>query len=340
MRKNGVLDIFCKIISVLLSIVFVIAILVTALFYSITNVLKPETLTEIITDIDYSEMLSGAVIEATDKKPATISFRPALLMSSATTVIGGADSGTSIVVESSGNSGSQVEDILGSVSENFSEEELRIIESFMESDVAKQVLDEYASVVSDVLSGKEAKLNKEKIKQIITDNKDELIAFIEENLGEAQVDKEEISQGIDKFLNENLDELLEVMPEPEEIVSAFPPEVIEILNIINSGVILNALLTFDAILALVIFILRLWDFAGFLWLGVNGIVSGVILTLIYFVVCLFGRLFLDTLTSGQAIVNSVFSMITSRMLMCIGAILIGAIVLMIIFFIIKKIRRK
>ena len=342
MKKNGFLDIFCKIISVLISIVFVVMLIVTALFYSITNVLKPETLTEIITDIDYSELLSGAVMENMDQ-PATLSIRPVFLMSSvgkapvfkvdennstgdsSISIIGGAD---------------QADDVFGAVTENFSEKEIKMIESFLETDVAKEVLNEYANAVNNALSGKDGKLDKEKIKQIISDNKEDIIAFIEANMAGEQIDTEEFSAEIEKFIDENIDEVIDVLPEPEEIVQEFPTEVIEIINIINSGVILRALLTCDAIVALLIFVLRLWDFAGFLWLGVDGIISGIILAVVYFAMNVFKSVILGLVPMGSTVVSSIFSAITSRLMMSFVLILIVSIAFMIIFSIIKKLRRK
>lgn len=386
MKKNGVFDIFCKIISVLLSIVFVAAIIVTALFYSVTNVLKPETLTEIITDIDYGEILSGSVIEAVGEKQTTLSFRPVILMSgtfknsntggkftmtpegdvgyegqagsdgenvtfsiidgeyanapdSAQSVIGGADEPESVVVAPSKSSGVTEDSFFGEITENFSEKEIEMIKSFMESDVAKEILDEYANTVNEVISGKDAKLDKEKIKKIIIENKEEIIAFIQQNMN-GEVNEEEISNEIEKFINENVDTVLQVLPEPQEIVKELPAEVIEIVNIINSGIILRALFTVDAILALFIFILRLWDFAGFLWLGVDGIISGIILAFIYIAINVFKNVIFNIIPTGQAIIRSVFSAITSRMLMSVAVIIVASIILIIIFSIIKKLRKR
>ncbi len=391
MKKNGALDIICKIISVLLSIVFVVMLIVTALFYSDTNVLKHETLTEIITDIDFSELLSDSVIEGVKEKYTTLSFKPVVLMGgtfknestgqkitispygevqyetpvqangnssqkgsvvssgdgifvvedgSSTAIIGGSDGPTSVIVAPSQNSGSSAESAFDALMENFSENEVKIIESFLESDVAKEVLDEYANVISDVISGKETQLDKEKIKQIIIDNKEEIITFIEANTQGEQVNAEEFSKEIEKFLDENIDEVINVLPEPIEVVKSLPTEVIEIINIINSGIILNALFTVDAIIALLIFVLRLWDFAGFLWLSVDGIISGILLAFIYLSVNVFKGMFLDLVPTGQAVISSVFNAITNRLFMSLAVILIAAILFMVIFFIIKKSRRK
>ena len=59
MKKNGAVDIICKVISVLLSIVLVPMIIVTVLFASVSSLLKPETLVNIVTNIDYGEILDS-----------------------------------------------------------------------------------------------------------------------------------------------------------------------------------------------------------------------------------------------------------------------------------------
>ena len=59
MKKNGAVDIICKVISVLLSIVLVSMIIDTVLFASVSSLLKPETLVNIVTNIDYGEILDS-----------------------------------------------------------------------------------------------------------------------------------------------------------------------------------------------------------------------------------------------------------------------------------------
>lgn len=392
MKKNGALDIICKIFSVLFSIILVASLIVTVIFSSVTNLIKPDTLTEIISDIDFSEFLSDSVGSYTaqniKKGGATLAFTS--LMSSAytvtdesaqnapdsyvnfqgsnngesqytvdengnivyngevvgnvtdsvgndssTSIIGGADGPTSVIVGEPSVDLSQfgIPEIPGV------ENPMEIVDDFMESDTAKEILGEYTSAVNDALQGKESQVDKERIKEIIIENKEEIIDYVEKYAGQ-QVDRQQLSDIFDQVVNENIDEVLSILPEPNEIVKAVPVEVINVLNIINSGIILNALITINAFLIIAIFIMRLWDFAGFLWLSVDGIVAGVILTFVYLIMNFAKGIILGALPVGRSIFEAVFNSVLNRMLIAFLIILLVSAIFMVIFFVIKNFRKK
>ena len=431
MRKNGALDIICKIISVLLSIVLVASLIVTVVFASVTNLLKPETLTEIITDIDYSDLLSEAVGQRTAENLKgnnnVLSFNPILLMGynvsvpssentyydmpvenddtssdvqyvdensiitiqghsanvadyqidnegniiydgevigkvsegendassvtggnvpeknagssdgqgSTVSIIGGSDNSTSIVVGSSSIDLSQfgIPEIPGI------ENPMEIVDDFMESDAGKEIVGEYTNAVSDAIQGNGGEVDKEKIKDIVVENKEEIIDFVIEYAGD-KISRADIEQVFDTVVDEHFDEFAQILPEPQEIVEEIPREFIDIINIINSGIILKALIAFDAILIILMFVLRLWDFAGFLWLSVNGIVTSAILLFGYLVMVIMKGAVIGALPVGQAIFTTIFNAANSRILIGALTILAVAAILMVIFFIIKKFRKK
>ncbi len=409
MKKNGALDIICKILSVFLSIALVVSLIVTVLFASVNNLLQPKTIVKIISEVAGSNLIENETPKISAENN-TLSFTPVVLMggffynnetgesftvmpedktqadrsevtydesveydgsdsiSSSNTYyvdengniilkgevigsigdktgsnshFGGADAPENAVTDSS-NSGSSlnlgIEDIEGF--EDITEEDAKeVITAFLESDIGKEIVGEYTEAVADVLEGGEGEIDKEEIKEIIVENKDEIFDFIEEYTGET-LDRDAISAEFDKVLNENLDEILDELPQPKELVKELPSEALIILSIINSKIILNALITLDIVLIALIFVMRLWEFAGFLWLSVDGIVSGVILGVIFLALKVLKGLFLTGADQATALINTLMETVLSKILLGLIIIFVIAIVFMVVYIIIKNLRKK
>ncbi len=442
MKKNGALDIICKILSVFLSIALVVSLLVTVLFASVNNLLQPKTIIKIISEVAGSNLIENETPKISAENN-TLSFTPVVLMggffynnetgesfivmpedkpqadrsevtydesveydgsdstsssntyyvdengniilngevigstghktgsnshfagtdesfsnqgiagnmpsreenfatgdSFSSSQVGGADAPENAVTDSS-NSGSlnlEIEGIAGF--EDITEEDAKeVITAFLESDIGKEIIDEYTEAVTDVLEGGEGEIDKEEIKEIIVENKDEIFDFIEEYTGE-KLDRDEISAEIDKMLNENFDEFFEQLPQPKELVKELPSEAFIILSIINSKIILNALITLDIVLIALIFVMRLWDFAGFLWLSVDGIVSGVILGVIFLALKVLKGLLLNGADQATALINTLMEAVLSKILLGLIIIFVIAIIFMVVYIIIKNLRKK
>ncbi len=422
MKKNGAVDIICKIVSVLLSIILVPMIIVTVLFASVNNLIQPDTLVKIITDIDYTEILEKATGEAyiledpqqmgaTEKVTpktavATTKLKPQNMMSlvpskdknedsyngnsfyvtnpdgsTSSGVIspdmgagvdvvgreeyyenmGGGESGNSYVVEEErptasvkapsqsqisgtfGDIGSGIDgfigDIAGDIGVENAEKAGEMVEDFLKTDVAQEIFGEYAQAVSDCIAGDEnAQVDEEKIVEIIIENKDEIFDFVEEYTGQ-EIDRRQVGEVFDQIVQENVGVLIENLPAPQEIVANIPTEIIDVINFINNKVVLNFLILVDCVLVVLIFVLRLWDFAGFLWLSVNGIVSGVILAIIYGAISFIKSIALGAVPELESVLNSFINNATSKLLWGFIIILVASAVLMTLFFVIKSLRK-
>ena len=382
MKKNGAVDIICKVISVLLSIVLVPMIIVTVLFASVSSLLKPETLVNIVTNIDYGEILGsfGDELSVENERqnigaqykvsPQMLGQKnnelsPQKMMSSFVQSESGknaeempvefeANASESSVESALPNSGSgfdmnglggALDGFLGEIAGDITEGEAgemvgEIVEDFLETDVAQEIFGEYAQSVTDAISGKEdAQVDEEKIKEIIIENKDEIFDFVEQYTGQ-KLDRDALGGIFDQVVEENIGTLVDNLPKPQEFIKEIPPEVLKVVNLITSGTVLNILLTIDGLLIVLIFILRLWEFSGFLWLSINGIVSGAILAIIWGAVSILKNVILVMLGQFRGVISPILKEVTGQILLSFIVIFLISAVFMTLFFVIKNLRKK
>ena len=294
MKKNGALDIICKIFSILLSIVLVPVIIVTVLVGAVTDVVQPETITEMVTEIDYSSLITENV---------------------------------------------DMTQIVGDM--EIPEEK---IQEVMESKLVKDIVEEYTEGMAGALTGEIDNITVDDILEIVNNNKEQITEFIKETAGE-DVTQEELDQAIDSVLSdealmESAEELVNNMPQPSELVEELPQEVTMALEILNSGIILKLLIAVVAVLALIIFVMRLWDFAGFLWLSINGIVSGVLVAVLFGAISIGKAVVLDMAENYATLVGAVINSLTQTLLTGFIALFIISAVFMTVFFVIRHLRKK
>lgn len=411
MKKNGAVDIICKIISVLLSIVLVVSLIVTVLFASVNNLLQPEAIVKMLSDVAGSSLIEKSPDLV---KTNNLMFTPIVMMGGSsykvqqkaettydeayeveapdsqppsnvyyydennviTTIKGEFGNASEIYVDENGNfvtDGKVVGSVGGKIEGNVSfnvvgneqkpqeeqTESSSVAESqgsggledfsmndakdmamaFLESDTGKEIIGEYTEAVTDVLQGGTGEIDKEKIKEIIVENKDEIFDFVEEYTGQS-FDRETAGAMVDKILEENIDSIMDQLPQPKELIKELPQELIQILSIINNKNILKALITLDIILVALIFVLRLWNFKGFLWLSIDGIVAGALLGIVFIALNLLKGIALTAAGQFTTVIEAVIGTVLSKILLGMAIIFVVAIVLMVVYFIIENCNKK
>lgn len=288
MGKNGPLDIICRIFGVIFSILLVVSIILTVVAGALTNLVKADTLAEMVTDVD----VSGMITENVDM--------------------------------------SQLTEEMGIPEEK--------VQEVMESQLVKDIVSEYAEGITGALTGNADDITVEDIKAIVDANREDILDFVLENTEGDDVNVSEISHQLDALLDETAEEIVNGMPQPSTMVEQIPPDVAKALEIISSGTLLKACILVVAALAVIIFLLRLWDFAGFKWLSVNGIISGILVAVVY-----------GALTVGKGYVGMLFekyeagagviiNFASQTLLISFISLFVVSAVLMIIYKVIKRIR--
>ncbi len=287
MKKNGALDIICIIFSVLLSIALVPSVICTVIAGTVTDVVQPETVTEMITDVDYSALITENV---------------------------------------------DMTQLAGEM--DIPEEK---VQEIMESDLVKDIVAEYAEGMSGALTGNIDNITVDDIMEIVNNNKAEIVDFVKEN-AQGEIDEATIEQELDAVLQENVEELVYNMPQPADLVEEMPPEATMAFEVLNSGIILKVFLGVTIVLALLIFVMRLWNFAGFLWLSINGFVSSVFLGLIY-VALSFAKTVLGVEPELKALTDAVINGVLESALTGLMIVLGASVIFMVAFFVIRKYRK-
>ncbi len=249
----GIMNVLCIILTVFVALAMLIMLIVTPLVCSTLDVVDPEKLTKIVTDI---------MTQVSEPSPSAAG--PYSSSSTSDSALGDM---------ASGDLGAELKDfILGEYGEYVTEETLNDI---LQSNAVQEVIGAYAEDITNALTGGtgESKFNAEAIKQIVDDNMDEIIDILQEVSPElAETDREEIKSTIQTAVDDNAEQIVEALPKPEEVKDALVEEMPELeigLAILaQRDTIKIALWGAIAILALLVFVLRLFRISGFLWISV------------------------------------------------------------------------
>ena len=155
--------------------------------------------------------------------------------------------------------------------------------ALLSTNAAKELFQLYATDITNSLSGKnaESKFTVEALQKVVEENIDELIAVMREmEAVPTDASDEEIKTAIKTGITENMDEIMENLPDPKELteqVSAENPELQVAFDIIGRAQTIKFTVIGEIILiSVLIFVCRLFDFKGVRWLSVDlFIASGV-----------------------------------------------------------------
>lgn len=218
--------------------------------------------------------------------------------------------------------------------------------ALLSTNAAKELFQLYATDITNSLSGKnaESKFTVEALQKVVEENIDELIAVMREmEAVPTDASDEEIKTAIKTGITENMDEIMENLPDPKELteqVSAENPELQVAFDIIGRAQTIKFTVIGEIILiSVLIFVCRLFDFKGVRWLSVDlFIASGVCVLLSV------GLLLSSGVIAGFAadekiigsIAKSLASTLTTGVIIRTVVMLIAAIGLMVAYVFIKK----
>ncbi len=270
-KEKLAIKLFGRFFAFIFSILLIVSIVVAAIFSSLQSLLTVKSVTKIMKNIPYEEIID------------TVDFEKAI----------------SDLAEKSGEEFDVSQESIGNT-----------IEDIVDSKTVKEILELYSEDVADIMSGRfdESKATPEKVKEIFSDNSDEIVEIITENYPE--LDKNEVENTIETIIDENLGELVEALPEPEELKYEFEDmEMDMVLGLLAGRTALYIVWGVVFVLALIVFVCRLYRFKGLKWIGIDAIIATG--SIVSFSVLMETELFADVV--DNAFISSIVSLITQKM---------------------------
>lgn len=314
-------NVLCIILSWLLSIVLVVMLILSPVMLSALSLLNANTITKVVTDTLTQSLLPEA------QKDAAGDYSLTKL------------SNTSQPANAVGDA------LKGILGDNATPE---LVEQILSSKMAKEFIKTYTGDLTNVLTGsdKAPQLDAEKVKAIVKDNIDEIVAIAKEIKPDLSADDiEKLKSEITKAVDEKAEELVLALPKPEELKNSLmesSPELRTAFDILAAkNTIKLAVIGVIVLLSVLIFACRLWGFRGFRWLAVDLFVGGGFNMLICLGL-LVGRSVIGQLTADEpidaALAGSLLSAFTTGMLIRTVVMLVAGGGLLTAYIFIKKVR--
>ena len=330
-----VLNVFGIILAWILSIALVALLIAAPVTFSALSLLDAENITQAVTDSFGPP--SAAVpdkgygmVSLSDKKGSPVEVPPV------DKILGDLDLGV-------------LENILGG------EIDAEAVNKIIVSDAAKDIVEAYVEDVIDTLSGQDGppRLNEEKLIEVVEDNIDEIAKIVQEVAPEfSESSITEVKNEIKKAIRENAGKILESIVTPQQIRDA----------IFDSGAgtelvadLLAQRNTFQAsvfgaivLLSLLIFLLRLPGFRGLRWVssdlftatGLNAVICVILFVSSSAIIGLADGIKLLDAINVNAIIRSILTTFTRGVILRTVIMLVAAVVLMVLYVILKSVRHK
>lgn len=312
-----VLNVFGIIFAWILSITLVLMLFVTPMLLSTLSMLSVDTITQVV---------SQSFVPSAEEKPAN---NGAVMVTLSDTTGGNAN-------------------VSGSMSDMLQQAGLSedMVNKILSSQAAKDLINTYMEDVTNAITGNgdEVKFNAERVKQIVNDNIDEIVGILQDVSPEyANMDAEEIKGKLMDIIDQNVDQIVEALPKPEEIVGELQnsnPALESALQIFaNRDKIKLTIVGAVALVAALIFALRLPGFRGVRWLATDLFVGSGFNVLLCGGLLAGGSVIGEMVAQEPAIagaVNALMSSFTTGMLVRTGIMLVCAVGLLVAYIFIKK----
>ncbi len=269
-----ILNVLGIILSFVLSVVLVVMLLAAPVISMASSVVKPETVKEIIMNIDFIELLKPSTNQ-TDYIQDELQQFDDINYSATNTGRLPTDTYKVANMTLSADAGNAVVNGLqDKVNEKLDENELtvNIIEKVIESEAFDEILNLVSDDVVAIINGESSELQvtTDRLNQIVSENVDSIAEsiyeFVEDKESVALDDvKEAILSETDNFAPAVVDALNDVK---ESIAENAGNEVVGVLKAVTNGTLKAVLITAIIVCSLLIFLLRFPKFKGLMWLGV------------------------------------------------------------------------
>lgn len=336
---NGVKKV-CNVLGIivawLLSIALVILLVVSPIIFSALSLLDAETLTKAFANSITQEVPSPSA----EKAPHDEGVQ--LIQLSNVSQEAAPDNDLAGMIDIS-----QFGDLSGLLGDDISQDTLNEI---LASDVAKEIIQAYTDDIANVFvgDGGELQFDGEKLKKIINDNIDEVVDILQKAVPKLKdTDKATLKEDIRKIIDENADEIMQSLPKPEDIkqqIVETSPELEAALEILaQKDTIKLTIIGVIVALSVLIFLCRLCGFRGLRWLATDLFVAGGMGLFTCAGLSLGASMLEGTMASEPMIsglVGTFLGTFTTGMWIRVGVLLLAAVVLLVGYILINKLRTK
>lgn len=238
------------------------------------------------------------------------------------------------------------EDMIEDTQNGAQQDENQLLTSFLQTDVAKELVQTYAQSALDVVAGKEGAtgFTAEQLKQIVDNNMGQIVdALRQSGVDFAEKTEQEIADSIRTIVTEQSAQILEALPDPQRVKDVMVeriPETEMVFRLVGSADMIK-LFWVSAIVALclVIFLLRIYKWRGFSWVATDLLLGGILAGGVWCAL-FYGAEQIKALAQSDAVflslLNTVLSSFNSGMLIRSGIMLAAAIALFVISAAIDK----
>lgn len=242
--------------------------------------------------------------------------------------------------------------IVSIVEENGTEmdpQRVKMVSNLLATSAAKKLMKIYTQSVFDALGGKDTQgITEEMLREIVNEHEDEIVLAIRDSGGEFEtLTDQELRDGIQKTADENAGEILEMLPDPQELkqdlVTENPQLELGIQLLVAVDTVKLTLVGVIVALCAVIFVCRLFDWRGFKWLAIDLLIAGVISA----VICggmgaaknmAFGMIQENSL-AGQ-LVDVLLGSVNNGLTLRTCVMLAAAVASLVVYIVICKVRKK
>lgn len=208
------------------------------------------------------------------------------------------------------------------------------IEDLMDSKPAQQILMTYAEDVSTFLVEGEVQssLTEEKVKEILNEHIDEVVVIAKQATGITLSD-EQIKTKIQGAIESNAKEIAAAVPPIEQISSVVSEDVQTTVRVFTNPKIAIFMIIVCVVIAALIFLCRIRKFGGFLWLGIDLGVASAILAAVYAILSKTHGLIENT--AINILVGATVSVYMETVLIGLGVLLAATLIFFALFFVLK-----
>lgn len=212
-----------------------------------------------------------------------------------------------------------------------------LLETFSETEAMEQILDLYIADVLNSLKGSgEKQLTAAAVQEIMLAQIDEFMPVVKAQLGDAAalLPQEEIEKYVVSYLESYGDTILNMLPSIEEL--GLSEEVLRGVRLLGEGKIVTIMLIAVAMLSVLVLLLRWVGFKGFMWLGVDYLLSAVVVFLASFGIGGAGALLVSVAGPMAELVAEPILSVLSAALFKGAGIYAGLAVLFILIFVVGR----
>lgn len=337
MAKTKAANVITIILAAFLSIFLVILCVATPVYMSLTALVKPDKMVQIVNNVGQALIQSekdGTSPEYSALFDDGIYFEPTT--GEMPKLPEGTDADMTKMVEEYMEKLKEVvsgEAIVKTVLAEFQLPETAI-EDLMDSKPAQQILMTYAEDVSNFLVEGEVQssLTEEKVKEILNEHIDEVVVIAKQATGITLSD-EQIKTKIQGAIESNAKEIVAAVPPIEQISSVVSEDVQTTVRVFTNPKIAIFMFVVCVVIAALIFLCRIRKFGGFLWLGIDLGVASAILAAVYAVLSKTHGLIENT--AINILVGATVSVYMETVLIGLGVLLAATLIFLALFFVLK-----